>query len=162
MISPDWKRSLRRRAGQHKMCEDKRNALEQMRSASEAIALYLGSIEWALGENYPTLDEIRSNFTPEELEASGIFIDREFHGERFYGKQKYVFHNCRGTICTGLNVELRLIPLLYFANGCNLEVKSFEHYLSPVHVPLYIYGNSIVKAEVSEDIVCDTRKFPVK
>lgn len=144
------------------MCEDKRYAIEQMRTTSDAAALYLGSLEWALGENYPTLDELRKNFGSRELETYGIFIDREFRGERFYGKQKYVFHNCRGIICTGLNTELQLIPMLYFANGCNLEVKHFEHYSSPVHIPLYIYGNSLVHAEVSEDIVCDTHKLPVK
>lgn len=162
MISPNWKRSLRSRAGQHGMCEDKRHALEQMRSTTDAVSLYLGSIEWALGENYPSIDELRKNFSPRELEDYGIFIDREFNGERFYGKQKYVFHNCKGLIRSGLNKELRLIPFLYFANGCEIQVKSFEHYLSPVHIPLYIYGDCAIDGEVSQDIVCNTHKFPVK
>ena len=162
MISPVWKRELRRKAGQHGMCEDKRHTLEQMRSIADAVSLYVGSIEWALSENYPTLDEIRRQFSPKELEPYGIFIDREFNGERLYGKQTYIFHNCKGLIHTGLNKELRLIPFLYFANGCDMTVKSFEHYPSPVNIPLYIYGDSRVDAEVSQDIVCKTYKYSVK
>lgn len=144
------------------MCEDKRHALEQMRTTQDAVSLYLGSIEWALGENYPTIKELRENFSPKELEDYGIFVDREFHGERFYGKQKYVFHNCRGTICTGLNRDLKLIPFLYFANGCDVSVKSFEHYPSPIQIPLYIYGDCAISGEVSNDMVCNTHKFQVK
>lgn len=144
------------------MCEEKRHALEQMQSTSDAVALYLGSLEWALGENYPTIEELRENFSPKELEIYGIYIDREFHGERLYGKQRYVFHNCRGTIRTGLNTELALIPMMYFANGCEMSVRSFEHYPSPVHVPLYVYGDCAIDGEVSNDIVCDIHKRTVK
>lgn len=161
MISPEWKKSLRRRAGQHRMCKDKREALEQMRSTIDGVMLYLGSIEWALGEDYPSLDELRKNFLPKELEFFGIFIDREFHGERLYGKQKYVFHNCKGTIFTGLNKEQKIIPMLYFANGCDMSVRSFESYPSPVRVPLYVYGDCRVDGEVSKDLECITYKRTV-
>lgn len=162
MISPEWKKSLRRRAGQHRMCEDKRHAIEQMRTTLDAVYLYLGSIDWVLGENYPTLEEIRKNFTAKELENYGIYIDREFHGERLYGKQKYIFHNCRGTICTGLNTELKIIPFLYFANGCDMTVRSFQSSpLSPVKVFLYVYGDSKVQGESSQDMECTTYKREV-
>ena len=63
------------------MCADKRHALERLASDSDAISLYLGSIEWALGENYPTVQEIRDNFSAKQLECNGIFIDREFNGD---------------------------------------------------------------------------------
>lgn len=162
MISTEWKRSLRRRAGQHGMCETKRHALEQMSTTSEAIALYLGSIEWALGENYPTLDEIRKNFNPKELEYYGIFVDKEFNGETLYGKQRYIFHNCKGTICTGLNIEQKIIPMLYFANGCDMTVRSCAHYPLPVSVGLYVFGDNRISAEMSEDIICKTYKHTVK
>jgi len=144
------------------MCEDKRHALEQMRSTSDAVALYLGSLEWALGENYPELDELRKNFGPRELEIYGIYIDRVFNGERFYGKQRYIFHNCKGTIRTGLNSELEIIPMLFFANGCEMSVRSFEHYPIPINVPLYVYGDCAIDGEVSNDIVCQTCKRTVR
>lgn len=163
MISPEWKRSLRRRAGQHGMCEDKRHALEQMRTTLDAVSLYIGSAEWALGENYPTLEEIRKNFTAKELGEYGIYIDREFNGERFYGKHKYIFHNCRGTIYTGLNKELKIVPMLYFANGCDMSIRSFQpSIVSPVRISLYVYGNCHIDGEVSKDLECVTYKRAVK
>ena len=144
------------------MCEAKRHALEDMRSTAEAVNLYIGSIEWALGENYPTLDEIRKNFNAKELEFYGIFIDKEFNGETLNEKQTYIFHNCKGTICTGLNYDKRIIPMLYFANGCDMTIRSCSHYPIPVSVSLYTFGDNRINGEVSEDIVCTTHKHTAK
>lgn len=144
----------------HHMCKENRNALENVESKAEAISLYKKTIDWALEEQYPMLSTLRSHFS--DCEIYGIFIDKEFHGEILDAHQVYVFHNCRGTIRTGLNVERRIIPMLYFANGCDMEVKSSGRFPCPIRVPLYIFGDNRISREESEDLECRTYKFDVK
>jgi hypothetical protein len=59
----------------------------------------------------------------------------------------YVFHNCTGTIRVGLNLEKKIIPMLYFANGCRMEVKGDSPVL--VRVPFYVFGNNEIVADPS-------------
>jgi hypothetical protein len=143
------------------MCEENRSALERVESKSDAIALYKKTSDWALEEGYPNIDTLRRDFS--DCEADGIFIDKHFNGELLDKQPVYVFHNCTGTIRTGLNVGLKTIPMLYFSNGCEMTVKGIKGSGLSVRVPLYVFGRDCrIIAEQSEDIVCTTFNFDTK
>lgn len=156
----DWKKQLRREASAHGMCEENRQALELVESKAEAISLYKRTIDWALEEGYPSLPTLRTFFSG--ADDFGIFIDKEFHGEILNQHQVYVFHNCRGTIRTGLNSAAKIIPMLYFANGCEMTVSASDNRGLSTRVPLYVFGDNRIIAESSEDIVCKIYKFETK
>lgn len=159
-MEPTWKKNLRRQASSHHMCEENRRALDAIDDKHSAIELYKRTIDWALEENYPDLETLRRDFS--DCEVDGIFVDKTFHGETLDAHQVYVFHNCRGSIRVGLNVKRRIIPMLYFANGCDMDVKGIPGSAMQVRVPLYIFGPNRIGAEQSEDIICKTYKFDVK
>lgn len=159
-MEESWKTLLRREASAHRMCAEYRVALDAVETKSEAIALYKKCIDWALEEGYPALPLIRSLFR--DCEKEGIFIDKEFHGEVLDSQQVYVFHNCTGVIRTGLNVKAQIIPMLYFANGCNMSVRSAGASHRATRVPLYVFGKNRILGEKSDDIVCTTYEFDVK
>lgn len=162
MRENEWKRQLRREASAHHMCEEYRQALEESQSKATAIGLYKKMVDWALEEGYPAMETLREHFS--DADVAGIFVDRHFEGEILDSQQVYVFHNCTGTIRTGLNTEKRIIPMLYFANGCDMCVKSCNEWplSAPVRVPLYLFGENTVEAEVSPQILCVTYKHEVK
>lgn len=155
-----WKNILRREASSHHMCEENRRALSAVESKEEAIELYKKTIDWALENGYPALATIRSFFS--DCEDLGVFVDKVFHGEELMDQQVYVFHNCRGTIKTGLNFEKETIPMLYFANGSRMRVESAGPKGLAVRVPLYVFDDSIVSGEDSSDIECVTFNLATK
>lgn len=155
-----WKQTLRREASLHHMCEENRTALASADSKTDAVRLYKKTIDWALEEGYPRLDTLRKYFS--DCESEGVFIDRHFNNEDLRDQQVYVFHNCTGTIRVGLNVQKRIIPMLYFANDCRMTVKSSGPAALQVRVPLYIFGDNNIIAEQSEDILCKVYKFSCK
>lgn len=156
----EWKKYLRREASLHHMCGDNRAALERANSKEEAISLYKKTIDWALEEGYPGIETLRRCFS--DCAEHGVFIDREFHGEILTNQQVYVFHNCKGTIRVGLNPEKAIIPMLYFANGCDMTIKSSNNLGLSTRVPLYVFGDNRVFAETSEDMVCRIYNFDTK
>ena len=155
-----WKRQLRREASVHGMCAEYRDALCSAETKHDAIALYKRCVDWALEEGYPSIDTLRRDF--KDCEADGIFVDKVFHGEQLADQQVYVFHNCSGTIRVGLNSERRIIPMLYFANGCDMDVKGIPGSAMQVRVPLYIFGQNRIGAEQSEDVICKTYNLETK
>jgi len=162
MRDMDWKKVLRREASAHHMCEDYRHALDESDSKVSAIGLYKRMIDWALEEGYPTMDILREHFS--ESEASGIYVDRHFDGEILDEHQVYVFHHCTGTIRTGLNLHKKMIPMMYFANGCDMRVEGTvkKDPLYSVKVPLYVFGENRIEAVDGPDISCITYKHAVK
>lgn len=155
-----WKRQLRREASAHHMCAENRTALDAVDTKEKAIELYKKTIDWALEEGYPAIETLRRDF--KDCEGQGVYIDRHFDGEILDQHQVYVFHNCTGTIRTGLNLKKRIIPMLYFANGCDMDVRGIRNSAMQVRVPLYIFGENRIGAEQSEDLLCKTYKFEVK
>lgn len=155
-----WKKQLRREASAHHMCEENRSMLESVESKSDAIELYKRTIDWALEEGYPDLETIRSCFS--DCESDGVFVDKHFTGDVLTDHQVYIFHNCTGVIRVGLNVKMRIIPMLYFANGCQMTIKPVRPSVSDVRVPLYIFGDNRINTEKSEDVVFKTYRFEVK
>ena len=142
------------------MCAENRSALDVVETKEQAVELYKKTIDWALEEGYPDISTLRRDFA--DCEDLGIYIDKHFSGEMLRDCQVYVFHNCSGTIRTGLNLGKRIIPMLYFANGCDMDIKGIPNSAMQVRVPLYIFGTNRIGAEQSEDIICKTYKFDVK
>lgn len=159
-MDEQWKRQLRREASVHHMCAENRSALESVDTFEEAIALYKKTIDWALEEGYPNMRTLRAFFS--HCEDFGIYIDREFHGDVLNVHQVYVFHNCRGTVRTGLNIGQRIIPMMYFANGCDMNVRGIPGSGLQVRVPLYVFGENRVAGESSDDIQCKIYSYDVK
>lgn len=159
-MDTQWQRQLRREASAHGMCADYREGLGSVETKHDAIALYKRCVDWALEEGYPAIDTIRHYF--DDCEVEGIFVDKVFHGEILNDQQVYVFHNCSGTIRVGLNVQKHIIPMLYFANECDMDIKGIPGSAMQVRVPLYVFGPNRIGAEQSEDIICKTYKFDAK
>lgn len=130
------------------VCDEYSALLDRTKSKVEALALYRRGIDWCLEHDSPSIDLLRQYKA--DCEANYIFIDKHFDGELLNDSPVYVFHNCTGTIRTGLNVQRKIIPMLYFANGCSMEVEGSS--LIQVRVPLYIFGENDVKAENSDSM----------
>lgn len=156
IMQSSWKEYLLRQARIYSMCEENIEGLKACQTKAAAVSLYKKTIDWALEKDFPSLDFIRKEFA--ECRDLGIFVDTEFRGELLNEHQCYVFHNCHGHLTVDLNVEKRIIPMLYFANGCNLRITRAETLQSShIKVPLYIYGENTVIAEDTGDITF-TRK----
>lgn len=114
------------------------------------IDYYLEMPDWCLERDFPSLDFLRENFTG--IEDKGVFVDKTFKGELLIDKQVYVFHNCKGTIKVGLNVDKALIPMLYIANGCKLKIQGVGELIprkkdNRAMVPIYSFGKNDVSAK---------------
>ena len=146
-----WKEYLLRQARLNSMCTENIDALRACETKDEAVALYKKTIDWALEKNYPPVNFIRNEFG--DCENLGVYIDRTFNGELLNEHQCYVFHNCKGHISVDINLEKKIIPMLYFANGCDLSISRADtpHTL-PIRVPLYIFGENNISAEDNDDV----------
>ena len=133
------------------MCTENMDALRACETKADAVALYKKTIDWALEKNYPPVNFIRNEFG--DCENLGVYIDRTFNGELLNEHQCYVFHNCKGYITVDINIPLKIIPMLYFANGCDLSISRADtpHTL-PIRVPLYIFGENNISAEDNNDV----------
>lgn len=139
-----WKDTLLRNGKLNSMCAENIAALKDCDTKSDAIKLYKKTIDWALERNYPSLDILREEFS--QSQDDGLYIDHTFNGELLNEQQVYIFHNCKGTIKVGLNVEKATIPMLYFANNCEMTVQGINAIrIMPDIVPCYVFGyNKII------------------
>lgn len=131
----DWKDILIERAKEQGMCRENFTALERLSDKRSAVVLYKKTVDWALENGYPGLDVIREHFNG--MEQDGIYVDLDFKYDEVVS-QVAVFHNCSGTIRTGLNVETAVIPMLYLANGSRLVIDGNGRTDWPVTVPVYV------------------------
>ena len=140
-----WQESLLRYGKLNSMCAENISALKKCKTKADAVKLYKKTIDWALERGYPTLDFLRQEFS--ENQNEGLFIDHTFNGEILNEQQVYIFHNCKGTIKVGLNPDKAIIPMLYFANGCDMKVESIDGVrILPDLIPLYIFGGNKIIA----------------
>jgi len=160
METMDWIRQLRREASASGMCQENREALSSVKSLQDAIRLYKKTIDWALEVGYPSFGTLQRHFS--DCGEYGVFVNREFHGEVLDDQKVYVFHHCSGWVRVGLNVAKRIIPMLYFANGCDMVLRPSRQSDHDVRVPLYVFGENLVKPDTSGDVVFKTYKFDVK
>ena len=138
-----WKTSALSDISAHKACAGYSELAARAKTKVDALALYKRIIDWCLENNSPSVDLLRQY--RQDCAYNGIFIDRHFDGELLTDSPVYVFHNCSGTIHVGLNVKRRIIPMLYFANGCDMTVVGEGP--SKVRVPLYVFGKNRIEAE---------------
>ena len=71
----------------------------------------------------------------------------------FSNKQVFVFHDCHGTINVEMDYENAIIPMLYFANGCNMTVICRQKNIFPVKFPLYIFGRNTIYTENNDSAI---------
>lgn len=142
---------LMQNARKNGICEDGYNEMRQCKTIGELLEYYKETIDWSLELNYPTLQDIRDLFNVEELAEHGIFIDRTFDGEVLSSHQSYVFHNCKGYVNVGMDYDNAVIPMLYFANGCEMYVRCQQRNVVSIKVPLYVFGENNVTATDSEN-----------
>ena len=142
-----WKKQAKADIIEHGVCNEYKELVTRAASKVEVLALSKRGIDWCLENNSPALGLLRKS--KDDCEASGIFIDRHFDGEVLDDQQVYVFHHCTGTIRTGLNLNKRIIPMLYFANGCSMAVEPSSDIQACV--PLYIFGGNDIVASGSLD-----------
>ena len=121
------------------------NGYKQMLESTDANAMvdyYVAEPDWCLERSFPSLAMLTESFA--NCEDKGVFVNKTFHGEVLNDLQTYIFHNCKGTIKVGLNVEKAIIPMLYLANGCRLRIVGVGEIKpkTPSEVPVYVFGKN--------------------
>lgn len=120
-------------------------ALMRSYDRDSLIDYYIKNPDWCLERNFPTLPVFREHFS--DIEHKGIFVGKKFHGELLNDLQVYIFHNCKGTIKVGLNVDKAILPMLYLANGCRLRIVGTGVCAKkPSEIPVYTFGKNDVSA----------------
>lgn len=157
-----WKDIVIADAKAHGICNEYAELLRRCKSLSDFLALYRRGPDWALENQVPTISLLRQY--PEGLDLHGILVDKHFDGDVLMDRTVYIFQHCTGTIRTGLNVPRKIIPMLYFANGCDMRIESAngDDMPSPIQVPLYIFGENRIESEESAKIRCKYIKREVK
>lgn len=126
----------------------------------QLIEYYLANPDWCMERNFPSLDVIQSEFG--NIEDMGVYVGKKFDGEVFDQKQVYIFHNCRGTIRVAMNYEKAIIPMLYFANDCNIRVICDQVNITPINVPLYIVYKGNNRAIAAKGKYCKFKRYKIK
>lgn len=101
----------------------------------ELIGYYLECPDWCLERGFPSLETLRSEFS--DIEDKGVYVGRTFNGETFSRKQVYVFHDCKGRINVAMDYDNAVIPMLYFANGCEMSICCDQENVPAIRVPIY-------------------------
>lgn len=124
-----------RQAKEKGMCAENYEALLACSDRLTAIALYQKTIDWPLENDYPTIDTLREFFG--DCEECGLYVSREL--DITAGKhQVYVFHDCCGTVNVEMDCGRGIVPMLYFANNCDIDVVCRQPNFRPIRVPLYV------------------------
>ena len=147
-MEQSWKNKALADIRAHKVCDEYSELTSRAKNKIDALALYKRGIDWCLENDSPSVNLLRKY--SQECAYNGIYIDREFNGELLVDQPVYVFHHCSGSIRVGLNLEKRIIPMLYFANGCDMVIVGD----SPAHVrvPLYVFGQNHITAQTDGSI----------
>lgn len=122
------------------------------------IGLYIENPDWCMERSFPSLELLRREFS--DIENKGVFVGRTFNGEVFDKLQTYIFHDCKGTIRVAMDYENAVIPMLYFANGCNIRVECEQKNDPAINVPLYIAEDCKVTGAKTDN--CNFKRKTVK
>lgn len=122
------------------------------------IDYYLQNPDWTVERGFPSLKLLRREFS--DIEDRGVYVGKTFNGEVFSEKQVYIFHDCKGTIEVAMDYDNAIIPMLYFANGCEMEVRCEQPNSPAIKVPLYIADDC--KVEDVESDECDFVRHTIK
>lgn len=111
--------------------------------------------DWCMERDFPTLPVLREHFS--NIEDMGVFVDKTFHSELLNEHQAYIFHNCKGTVKVGLNVDKGVIPMLYVANGCRMRFVGVGDIVPSRKqrsiVPVSIFGDNDISARDNKYVV---------
>ena len=153
----DIRKELLHTAHDKGICADGYRQMLESADKDALVEYYTAQPDWCLEHGFPDLQTLREHFA--DAGNKGVFVDRTFNGELLNDLQVYVFHNCKGRIKVNLNVEKSIIPMLYFANGCDMTVDfhqpasvSSVRQLPPVKVPIYSFGKNDVTAVSDENV----------
>lgn len=135
----DWKKNVITDAQNKGICNEYLELMRRADSVTDLLYLYRRGVNWALENDCPSMELMREAGKVFPFYTQGVFVDREFHGEVFDERLVYIFRHCKGTIRTGLNVTRRLIPMLYFSDGCDIKILPSDK--GKVRVPVYIFGS---------------------
>jgi len=129
------------------ICIDGYNEIHHISDKGELVNYYTANPDWCLERDFPSLAFLKEYFS--DCEDKGVFIGKAFHGELLNDLQAYIFHNCKGTIKVGLNVDKAIIPMLYLANGCRLRIVGVgtKAQKQPSQIPVYSFGINDISAK---------------
>lgn len=144
-MSDLWKKAGQEDIDTHGVCTEYSELMRRTKTVSDALYLYKRGIDWCLERNSPSVELLRKY--KDECEEQGIYVDKEFNGEILTSQEVYIFHNCKGTIFVDINLAKHHIPMLYFANSCEMEIKRADMQVLPINVPLYIFGSNDIIAK---------------
>lgn len=163
MKENQWKSVVIADAISKGICNEYAELLSRSKDLPQFLHLYRRGVDWSLENDCPSIALMRQ-FPEERLDLHGIFIDKHFDGDVLMDRSVYIFQHCTGTIKTGLNVDRKEIPMLYFANGCDMRIESANDFVppTPIKVPLYIFGANNVICEATPKILGITYNKEVK
>lgn len=122
------------------------------------IAYYVANPDWSIERGFPSLELLHREFA--DIEDKGVFVGKTFDGEVFDKLQTYIFHDCKGTIKVAMDYDNAVIPMLYFANGCNIRVECEQKNDPAINVPLYIAEDCNVVGAKSDN--CNFKRKTIK
>lgn len=115
-------------------------------TVNSMVDYYIQNPDWCMERNFPSLSILKQHFS--DIGHRGVFVGRAFKGEILKDSQVYIFHNCKGTVKVGLNVEKSIIPMLYICNQSHLRIIGVGDNIpiKPVVVPVYVFGDNEISA----------------
>lgn len=114
------------------------------------VDYYIRIIDWSLENGYPDLNTLRAEFSG--FEEKGIYIGKTFAGEVFDKLQAYVYHDCKGTIKVAMDYKNAVIPMLYFANRCDILVECEQKNIPAIKIPIYVFGDNDIRAVNGDNV----------
>ncbi len=147
----ELKSILLREAEEAGICREGRQRFSACATLGDLLDFYTENPEWCIERNFPTPATLMWMWAHmgEEMEHHGVYCRRRFEGEALTGRQAYVLLGCSGTVRTGLNAEKGLIPMFYFADGCDMEIEGCgrdKGLRLPSKVALYVAVDCAVRA----------------
>lgn len=134
----DIKDLLMKEARVNGICVDGYNDMRGF-DLDQLVDYYIKNPDWCLERDFPSLKLLRTYFSNQL--KKGVFVDLSFSNDELKDNLVYIFHNCDGKIKTRLNVEKAIIPMFYFANGCDMTIHCDEN----IKIPIYIFGHNKIK-----------------
>lgn len=156
----DIKEALTVAAREKGICAEGLRRMTGTADTEALVGYYTENPDWCMERNFPSLGYLRAHFA--DIGDKGVFVDREFRGELLNDCQAYIFHHCRGTVKVGLNIDKRIIPMLYFANGCKMTVICEQRLPSAITVPIYETDGQGNRVESSSGESCRFVRYRIK
>lgn len=138
MENTDIKELLMKEARDNGICIDGYNDMRNL-DRDGLVDYYIKHPDWCMEREFPGLKTLEDHFR--DCQDKGIYIGKTFCGNVLNGLQSYMFHGCKGSVNTRLNIQDRIIPMFYFANGCEMLIHCDER----IKIPLYIFGHNRIK-----------------